>query len=187
MAKGSNALTRGLSGMIGKVLVFRRVGNETIVSAAPVKHNNWSMAQQQLRSRFKEAAAYAKGQIQNPVIRMAYANTIKDKPCRTAYHAALTDFLNPPKIIMLDSSSYDGNIGNAIRICAEDDFRVTAVKVQVFAKDDSLLEEGPAVQQPDGLEWVYTATCSNANLSGCTIKALAYDVPGHEGVAERKL
>ena len=187
MAKGLNALTRGLGGMLGKVLVFRRVGNETIVSAAPAARVSRSPAQQQLRNRFKDAAAYAKIQMQYPVIKAAYARAVKDKPCHTAYHAALTDFLNPPKITMMDSSGYNGNAGDAIGICAEDDFRVTAVKVQIFAKEGSLLEEGLAVQQPDGLEWVYTAASFNMDLSGSTIKALAYDVPAHIGVAEKKL
>lgn len=91
-----------------------------------------------------------------------------------------------PKLTVLHSSGYTGTPGDVIRICAEYDFMVTGVKIQVFAEDGSLLEEGPAVQQPDGLECPYAVTCINNNLSGCTVRALARDVPGHEGVMEKK-
>lgn len=185
MAKaGMDALTRGLSGMIGRMLVFRRVGNETIVSVAPQGSASRSPAQQAQRSRFREASSYARRQVADPIIKAAYALSVQGCGTRTAYHAALTDFLNAPQVTALDCSGYNGRPGGCIRTCATDDFRVTAVHVQVYTAGGHILEQGAAVQQPSGLEWVYTATVDNMELNGCRIVVQAADLPGNTTVRE---
>jgi hypothetical protein len=173
MAKALNKLTQGISGMIGKTLVFRRVGNDTIVSAAPAKPKQWSGRQQTLRNRFKQAATYARAQTEQPLMKAAYALSVKDKPTRTAYHAALADFLNPPEMMLQELNN------NSISVLAEDDFRVTRVRIQVFSVEGLLQQSAEAMQQPNGLEWVYVFGQHDLQ-KGCSIKATAYDVPGNE-------
>lgn len=181
-----NALARGFSGMIGGVLIFRRVGDQTVVQAAPVPSGSNSPAQKQQRGRFKEAAQYAQMQMANAVVKEAYALLLKGNPRRTAYHVALTDFLNPPKIRAINCTGYSGRTGDRISVCATDDFRVTEVRVQIVTADGIQLESGNATLQPNRLEWVYVATVSNPAMSGSSIIVHALDLPGNETVKEQR-
>jgi hypothetical protein len=65
-----------------------------------------------------------------------------------------------------------------------DDFRVTAVQVEIYTAAGTLLEKGNAEQQVNGLDWTYTATQANNLLTGSKIKAIATDIPGNEGTLE---
>jgi hypothetical protein len=76
-------------------------------------------------------------------------------------------------------SGYVGKKGDAIRVQATDDFKVAAVRVRIENGDGSLVEEGAAVQQANALDWVYTATATNADLNGDKITIRASDKPGH--------
>ena len=55
-------------------------------------------------------------------------------------------------------------MGDTIKIRVYDDFKVVSVSVHIYNSDGSLVEEGNAVNQ--GIDWVYTATQTNADLSG---------------------
>jgi hypothetical protein len=171
----------GISGMIGGQLVFRRVGNETIVQMAPSRMGRKSEAQLRLWAHFKEAARYAKAQVADPVIKKAYALPAKH---RTAYHAAVSDFLNPPQITDIDCTGYAGRPGDYIRICAVDDFRVTEVKVEIVAADGIPLESGNATLAPNGLEWIYTIKETNMVLLNSRITIEAFDMPRNQTTRE---
>jgi hypothetical protein len=177
-----DAFTRGFSGMVGRMLVFRRVGNETIVSAAPAYSSSKrsSAAQQRTRKRFEEASRYASQQVADPVLKAAYTLSVKDKKGRAAYHAALADFLNPPAILRIDCTGYTGKPGNTIRVCATDDFRVVSVKVEVLDADGRVMESGIATQQTNGLEWIYITGITNPLAVKSRIRAVARDLPGNE-------
>lgn len=175
-----NALTKGFSGMIGRMLVFRRVGNNTIVQAAPVRKAKWSPAQKEQRQRFKEASLYAGGVTANPAMKMAYALTVRGQKGKAAYHAALTDFLNPPEITHVDCTGYTGQPGSRIHVLACDDFKVVSLSVQILAADGTVIESGAAHVQVNGVEWVYTATVENVLTAGSCVKVKARDLPGNE-------
>jgi hypothetical protein len=134
------------------MLVFRRVGDETIVQAAPVRSAKWSKAQKQQRSRFKEATMYASSQMTNPALKMAYGLTVKGQKGKAAYHAALTDFLNPPEISHIDCTGYTGQPGSQIHAFVYDDFKVVSLYVQILAADGTVIESGAALPQVNGVE-----------------------------------
>jgi hypothetical protein len=59
--------------------------------------------------------------------------------------------------------------------------------VEIYSAAGALLEKGNAVQQGNGVDWIYTATQANNALAGSKIKAIATDVPGNEGTLELTL
>lgn len=68
MARSNKTIiAQSLSGLIGKELVFKQYGDKTIISSTPdMSGIKPSKAQKKERSKFKEAMAWAKVQMQNP-------------------------------------------------------------------------------------------------------------------------
>ena len=100
------------------------------------------------------------------------------------YSRALEDFLSPPVVKLINTRNYKGAGGDTIVIRAVDDFRVTGVRVEIYAADGKLLEAGNADQDTNGIDWTYTATETNPGPAGSKIRAIATDVPGNEGTLE---
>jgi hypothetical protein len=170
MAKATAVFTRGLRGKLGNLLVFKQVGNQTIVSAAPAAPKVWSKAQQITRQRFKAASMYAKAQLCDEAFKTAYALHVSGHPTHTAYHAALADYLNAPQITHLFCDA------GKVHVWATDDFKVKAVVVHV-QNNDVVLETNNAMQQPNGLEW--TCSFEHKLQQGDLIKVEVYDIPGN--------
>jgi hypothetical protein len=170
--------------MIGRTLVFRRVGNETLVSSAPSTGRATSPEQQQHRNRFLQATRYGKAQMASPMMKKAYALSVRHRNMVTAYNAAVSDYLMPPKITEVDLAQYAGHLSDTIRIKAVDDFRVVSVTVNIADASGTLIESGNAVMEVNGLVWVYTATVSNVSFAGDKVTIKAKDVPGNETVQE---
>lgn len=185
MAKvNHDALARGFSGMIGGMLVFRRVGDETIVQMAPKHRGQWSEAQKHQRGRFQQAITYARIQMADPQAKEAYAFATATRKNLTAYNIALSDFLHAPEIIAIDCAAYHGEPGNSIRIRATDDFCVSEVWVTILNANGAMLESGPAHLQPNRMEWLYRASVANVTLRESRIVVKARDLPGNETVRE---
>ena len=100
---------------------------------------------------------------------------------QSAYHLALMDYLEKPKVQDIDLRSWLQGVGQTIRIQARDDFMVLSVRL-VIRKGDVILEEGEAKQsESDGMEWTYTTRTSVARKPGLNLDAYAYDLPGNVG------
>jgi hypothetical protein len=178
MAKSkNNVITRGLSGKIGEMLIFRQVGGRTVVSTVTEQQLSASDAQTKHRKRFQQAAIYAKGAAHDEQAGDLYAAAAKQRKI-SAFNVALADFLNGPDIELVDISKYTGAPGDEIRIIASDNFAVESVFVNITNIDGSLVEEGYAVK---GLanSWVYVAQQTNENLEGDRILITAADLPGN--------
>lgn len=182
-----NIITQGLSGTLGGAIVFRQVGDRTIVSTPPAPNSNPPTAKQlAARQRFQEASVYAKAQLQDPDLKAEY-EAIGETRRMSAYAVAVADFLKGPDIQEIDLSDYSGDPGDTIRVRVTDGFRVDAVRVIITNGDGSQVEAGDAVQQQKAIDWVYTATASNPNLNGDKITVQALDVPGNRSEEERTL
>ena len=95
--------------------------------------------------------------------------------------------MSVPVVKVIDSREYKGAAGDKIVVRAIDDFRVTRVRVELYAADGLLIEAGHADQNVNGIDWTYTAIQANPaspGLAGCKITAIAFDVPGNEGSLE---
>ncbi|GJQ04835.1 hypothetical protein [Capnocytophaga canimorsus] len=169
----NNIVTHGLSGKVGDILVFSQRNGKTIVSKAPKKRKGEdSEKQKQQQAKFQQAVLYGKAVLADDNQKAMY-----EKEGKKAYNVAVADLLNAPKIESINVSNYKGNTGDTIVIRATDDFKVVSVRVIIQNADGSLVEEGEAVLQ--GIDWIYTATTQNPDLSGDKIIIQASDIPAN--------
>jgi hypothetical protein len=184
MANSNNSVITGkFKGSLGKELVFREWAGKTVVAKAPkARTGAATAAQAKTQEKFLLAARYAKFIINDPAMVAGYAATLR--PRQNVYSRALEDFINPPAVVGITSRAYTGAVGDILTIRAKDDFRVANVLVEIYAADGTLLEQGNCLQNNNGVDYTYTAKQVNPSLAGCTIKAIAFDVPGNEGSLE---
>ncbi|GIJ97564.1 hypothetical protein CAPN001_21330 [Capnocytophaga stomatis] len=171
----NNIITHGLSGKVGDLLVFSQRNGKTIVSQKPTKKTITSEKVKEQMAKFQQATIYAKTALKNPAVKEEYQSEADKKQGVTAYNVAVADMLQAPKIEQIDLSGYTSQVGDTIKVRAYDDFKVVSVTIHIYNSDGSLVEEGNAVD--NGLDWVYTATQINADLSGDKIVARATDLP----------
>ena len=91
----SNLFTEGLSGSVGKQIVFRQRGGDTVVSKSPVfLEREPSEAQKAQQIRFQQAVIYGKAAIAVPATKEAY--DAEAKRGQSAFNVAFADFLSAP-------------------------------------------------------------------------------------------
>jgi hypothetical protein len=82
-----NSLLGGLSGALGKEIVFKQYADKVVVSKYPdMSRIKPSELQKLYRQRLKEATAYAQTILRNADLRAAFEKTLK--PGETVYHKA---------------------------------------------------------------------------------------------------
>lgn len=182
-----NVLTHGLSGLVGDMIVFRQKAGRTIVASKPRPSSKPLQAiSLAIRERFKRASNYASSVMGNLTLKAEYQQTAK--PGQSAYNMAFTDYQKAPEIYEdIDLSVYTGAVGEAIEVSVIDDFRVDSVHVKLIDAADVIIEQGQAVQSPNGLDWVYTFTVENSVVAGCKLVITAMDLPGNKTVLEKIL
>lgn len=128
---------------------------------------------------------YARAILQNAAIMKAY----KTKATRgqSAFNLAIADFFKPPVVVAVDLRLLANQVGSKITALVTDNFRVETVKVKIEKANGTLLEEGDAVLQPDGLHWQYTTSTANSNNTGNTVSIIATDLPGHSIVEQKTI
>lgn len=172
----NNILTRNYSGKVGKQFVFRTRGDRSIMAALPTLSGGaGSQSQQDVRFKFRLAVIYAKKALTNPDLAEAYA--AKARGNQSAFNVAFKDAYYGPELSKLRTDGYTGQAGEPIVVQAVDNFRVTFVKVRILAADGQLLEEGQAVEDENGYDWIYTTKVANPVLAGSKIQVIAEDVP----------
>ncbi|MFM7859777.1 MAG: hypothetical protein ACKO96_49555 [Flammeovirgaceae bacterium] len=87
-----NPLINGLSGKLGKTIVFKILRNKTIV-ATYSKPNRQSERQKQNRGKFKEATRWAKVVLIDPQYKAYYQLLANKQGLPNAYTAAITDYM----------------------------------------------------------------------------------------------
>ena len=137
-----NIVLSGLMGSLGGKLILRRCRRgQTIVSKMPVFATDraFSDAQKAHQQAFREAAAYAKANKNEQVY--------LDKAQQTGhvtYNLALRDWFHKPRIMALDVTGWNGGAGQAIRIQAVDDVRISRLSVVITDGNGTVLEQGHA-------------------------------------------
>lgn len=100
---------------------------------------------------------------------------------------AVADFMRAPHIDEVDVTQYTGQTGSTIRIRAVDDFKVVQTAVSILNADSTVVEEGNAIQQTNGIDWVYTSTAQNGSIVGDKIVIKVSDTPGNITIGEKTL
>lgn len=179
----NNVVMEGVSGLIGNKIVFRQRGDATYVSRRPKKSTKPpTEAQLNQRYLFMEATLYAKGAIQNPELKAAYQ--AKCKGNQSAYNKAFEDFLVAPILHLLDLSKYNGQPGSTISARITDVLAVVTVEITIIKPDGTVVEQGMAVQGAIALDWTYTATAENDELSLSTVLVTMVSTPGNSYTEE---
>ena len=92
MAIAKDILSQGLSGAIGKEMVFKRYADKTVVTKYPnMKNIVLSAAQKTQRNKFREAHNYAKKINDNPVSKAAFA--LKIPAGKSVYRWAVKEYM----------------------------------------------------------------------------------------------
>jgi hypothetical protein len=178
----NNLVTHGLSGKLGNMLVFSQRAGKTVVGKVPRKHGEATVAQSAIQAKFQQAVIYAKAAISESQTKANYAELAKNG--NSAYTVAIADFFNAPDIAEIDISHYTGVSGGKIRVKVVDDFIVENVSVSIINGDGTLVEEGNAIKEQDGIHWSYTATQTNSSFDGDKISVTATDKPGNVSTGE---
>lgn len=180
MAKSDNLILRASSGSIGKIMTITKKKSGTMLIGKHRGSSSVPPSEKQLviQSKFKEAIIYGKAVMADPVLKAAYAAAVKGD--QTAYNLAVRDAFKAPEITQIRTDAYSGVIGSSVSVRAVDDFKVTGVRVAIYSSIGDLIEQGDAVLQANGLDWVYTATVANGDVKGCRVRGIAKDMPGNE-------
>jgi len=181
--KDNNA-TFGIRGKVNQLVYSQRNG-ETVVSKPPIRTAPLSEAQKSITSTFKQAVLYARSILQDAAIKLAYKK--KAKRGQSPFNLAIADYFKPPVIVSVNLDELANQVGSKIIALVTDNFRVEKVKVKIEKSGGGLIEEGDAVLQPDGLNWLYTTTTANANNTGNKVSVTASDLPGNTIVEQKTI
>lgn len=184
MAKSDNLILKDSSGSLGKMVTITRKRSGTILLG---KHRGESTTpptekQLEVQNRFKNAIVYGKAVMNNPELKAQYEAAAKKD--QSAYNVAVRDAFKPPEITGINTGLYTGEIGSKITVRAIDDFKVASVRVKITNAAGAVVEQGEAVQQSNGLDWVYVVTVVNDEVQGSRIVASAADLPANEAVLD---
>lgn len=172
----NNYVMFGMSGKLGKLLVFRQRGGKTFATSVPNRSSAFTEEQLEIQSKFKEAASWARGILKNTENQKFYSSLATGG--QSAFNMAIADWFTDPEVKEIDTSDYTGAVGSVIKIQVADILKVQSMKVSITTAGGNLLEEGSAVFDAGSQQWLYTATQNNATPAGSIIKATATDRPG---------
>lgn len=180
MAKSNNIILKESSGSIGKTLTVTRRKSGSIHIGKHRGGNTTPPTEKQLevQSKFKEGIIYGRAVLADPVLKAMYAAAAKGD--QSAYNVAVRDAFKAPEITRINTELYTGQPGSTITVRAVDDFKVASVKVTIYAANGDVVEQGDAVLEGNGLDWLYTAKVVNAALAGCRVRGVAKDLPANE-------
>jgi hypothetical protein len=183
--KNKNVITKGFSGKYSEDLVFRQVDNQTVFSRASEITAEPSERQIEVRNKFTEASNFASAAIDNPQAGQEYKLMAEAQGLRSAYVAAVTDYLTEPEFGGVFTNSYKGEVGNVINITSKYAYKITGIDVTILKADGTQLEQGVATAKE--LKWFYSATIANPQVAGCKLVLKSRDRQGKEVTLEKAL
>jgi hypothetical protein len=180
-----NTVTKGFSGKYGDDIVFRQVDNQTIFAQPGQITVPPTDKQLQVRSKFIEATNFANAAIDNPQAGADYKLMATAQGLKSAYVAAVTDYLTVPEIGSVFTASYKGAVGDVINMTSKLPYKITGINVSIVKSDGTVLESGQAAANE--LKWRYTATVANPQVQGCKLVLKSRDRQGKEATLEKVL
>jgi len=182
MTSISEKLRQTYSGIFGNQVLLRSRRKNTVLTIEPVKNSKtYTEGQERVKDRFRNGAAWAKEILKDPDLYELYLARARDG--KTPYTVALTDYLRPPKILMIDTANYTGAEGDEVIVSAVDDVMVMQVEVAITGANGVQVEKGVCTRSQFGNLWTYVATAAVENTAGITITAWATDIPGNKAEA----
>ena len=180
-----NRFMEGVSGSICEMTLRVRKGKTVITAKCGPARTPPTDRQLVAREKFRNATAYAKYAMTDPVKKLMYAAAAKK--WQIAYNVAFQDAAQAPNIVLIDTEKYKGKEGDNIVIAVRDAVRVASVKVRILSASGAELEQGEAVPAGGISYWQYTSGVVNPVLRGTHILITATDLPGNITEAEKVL
>lgn len=177
MAISQNLVTKGLTGSVGKTLVFKTVNGKTIVSASPVKGSKEpSEKQLEQRKRFKLASLYAARVIANSELLLEYTEAAQRKGITNVRSLIMADYFHAPEIMDYEISTTPTDSLNCV---VADLVRVKSVTMKIMTPDGEVLESGNATMSVDLQTWSFLISDVAHLQNPFSIEISATDLAGN--------
>ena len=167
--------------------VYRQQADGSVVVARrtlPDPNREFSAAQEEQMQKFKEASARYRRLMEDAGVQAAYKKMILERGLDSRMRAlVIGDILKAPKVSTIDLSNYHGEVGDTIRIIAEDSVGVSGLTLSIFDTTSSAEVENSEMAM-NGLisgtvEWVYTCTAALTAGHEVSVNIKAYDLAGN--------
>ncbi len=167
-----------ITGKIGDLVHYTRNG-KALTRRTPVRTKPPRAGELVNQSRFRQAQIFAKAALTVPAQRARYEKAAAGLDA-SAYNMAVSDYYHVPEVGDVDISGYRGKSGELIRVRVEEG-RIGAaeVRVAIASPAETILEEGTASVERDGVTWWYGAQRDLAPGQALWITVTAFDQPGH--------
>jgi hypothetical protein len=177
MARGDKgSFFDGIHGRVNDIIVVKMRNGKPVMCCYPKgKKILWTQNQGKHRHSFKIAVRYAVRAIKDPERHAFYLSRLHDG--LNAYNLAISDFMNKPVISAVDIRKARSRDAYLVRVHAKDEFMVTRVQLMLSGLDGKgRSAEATRYRKTD----IWTYRIDGEQLSQIhTIRALAYDYPGH--------
>lgn len=173
-----NPLLAGARGGLAKTVVFKQMYGKTVMTNYPRKvmipREQQSVAQRTTRNNFRDAAAYAKQVLRDPVQKTYYEKKKKRLGLYSAYQAAITDYMRKLKLESVNRKKYTGAVGGQIVMTiSKKDFGAGEVQVILMSeRSGTVIESGMAVKDGNGA-WIYRNKVKVEDASDVGVKVMA--------------
>ncbi len=176
-----NPIVEQVRGGLGD-LVFRQVGNQTVLSRkADLSGTTPTANQVDHRDQFRQAVAYGKVVLADAQTRTFYEDAAKHKGM-PVFALTVADFMNAPAIDEIDLGAFTGQVNDPILIRTHDDVEVQNVYVSLANGAGTELENGNATLNASTGYWEYNLRSAIGAGTSVRITVTAQDRPGGEGV-----
>jgi hypothetical protein len=143
-----NPIINGLSGMLGRTIVFKNLRGKTIVTSCPRPPKKQSEQQRINRSKFRQATYYARTAMLDEAKKAYYQKKAKKLKLPNAYTAAITDYMRSPQLKEIKRT--DKEVTYLVR---KKDYDVKNVEIAITKGD---LPYNKAAKKIDDNEWELT-------------------------------
>jgi len=131
----TNPLVNGLSGMLGRTIVFKNLRGKTIMASCPKPSKKQSEQQKTNRTKFKRATYWAKSILKDPIKKEYYQRKAKKLKLPNAYTAAITDYMRNPRLNQTGHSTL-----GVTYLVDKKDFEVSKVEVIMYNSEGGIKE-----------------------------------------------
>ena len=140
-----NVVMQGVSGKIGRTLVFRQMKNgTTIIAQRPKPRTKPVTAAEALtHDRFRAAAHIAKKRSQDPMLRPQYL--ARAQPGQSAYFVALKEYLNAHKTKDTTTNSHKNEVQATSPAQKTAEINLEIAKLNMIAANNMLVDQRVAV------------------------------------------
>ncbi|MEO7991258.1 MAG: hypothetical protein ABI663_17035 [Chryseolinea sp.] len=131
----SNPIVEGLSGRLGKSLVFKMLREKIILASRPAPPKTQSEQQWANRNKFRDASFWAKSVLLDPLKKEYYQRKAKKLKLPNAYTAAIADYMRKAQV--KETARSKNSITYRI---SKKDFNVKGVKIKKTDANGELVQ-----------------------------------------------